>query len=50
MDKIIIKDFEVFGNHGVFEEEKRLGQKFVLSIGRSYWRFKQICSLWRTCT
>lgn len=32
MDKIIIKDFEVFGNHGVFEEEKRLGQKFVLSI------------------
>lgn len=32
MDKIIIKDFEVFGNHGVFEEEKRLGQKFILSI------------------
>lgn len=32
MDKIVIKDFEVFGNHGVFEEEKRLGQKFVLSI------------------
>ncbi len=24
MDKIIIKDFEVFGNHGVFEEEKDL--------------------------
>ncbi|MGG5461587.1 2-amino-4-hydroxy-6-hydroxymethyldihydropteridine diphosphokinase [Clostridium sp. B9] len=32
MDKIVINDFEVFGNHGVFEEEKRLGQKFILSI------------------
>lgn len=32
MDKIVIKDFEVFANHGVFEEEKNLGQKFILSI------------------
>ncbi|WP_297520525.1 2-amino-4-hydroxy-6-hydroxymethyldihydropteridine diphosphokinase [uncultured Clostridium sp.] len=32
MDKIVIKDFEVFGNHGVFAEEKTLGQKFVLDI------------------
>lgn len=32
MDKIVIKDFEVFANHGVFQEEKTLGQKFVLDI------------------
>lgn len=32
MDKIVIKDFEVFGHHGVFLEEKTLGQKFVLDI------------------
>lgn len=27
-----IRDLEVFGFHGVFEEEKRLGQKFILSL------------------
>lgn len=32
MDKIKIKDLEVFANHGVFEEEKKLGQKFLVSI------------------
>lgn len=32
MDKVVIKDFEVFANHGVFEEEKALGQKFVIDI------------------
>lgn len=32
MDKLYIKDLEVFANHGVFEEEKRLGQKFVISV------------------
>lgn len=32
MDKLYIKDLEVFANHGVFEEEKRLGQKFLISI------------------
>lgn len=32
MDKIVIKDFELFANHGVFNEEKVLGQKFVLDI------------------
>lgn len=32
MDKIVIKDFEVFANHGVFQEEKNLGQIFVISI------------------
>ncbi len=31
MDKIIIKDLEVFANHGVFPEENRLGQKFVIT-------------------
>lgn len=31
MDKIIIKNLEVFANHGVFPEENVLGQKFVLS-------------------
>jgi|LGVF01.2.fsa_nt_gb dihydroneopterin aldolase/2-amino-4-hydroxy-6-hydroxymethyldihydropteridine diphosphokinase len=32
MDKLIIKDLEVFAHHGVFPEEKRLGQKFLISI------------------
>lgn len=31
MDKIKIKDLEVFANHGVFPEETRLGQKFLVS-------------------
>lgn len=31
MDKIKIKRLEVFANHGVFEEEQRLGQKFYVS-------------------
>lgn len=31
MDKIIIKDLEVFANHGVTKEERELGQKFVVS-------------------
>lgn len=31
MDKIHIKNLEVFGRHGVFPEEKRLGQKFVIN-------------------
>lgn len=32
MDKMYIKNLELFGFHGVFEEEKRLGQKFILSF------------------
>lgn len=32
MDQIIIKDLEVFANHGVFEPENILGQKFLVSI------------------
>lgn len=31
MDKIHIKNLEVFGNHGVFPEENTLGQKFIIS-------------------
>ena len=32
MDKIIIKDLEVFANHGVLQEEKNLGQKFLICL------------------
>ena len=31
MDKISIKNLEVFANHGVFPEENVLGQKFVIT-------------------
>lgn len=31
MDSIRINSLEVFGHHGVFEEETRLGQKFVVN-------------------
>lgn len=31
MDKIQIKNLEVFGNHGVFPEETKLGQKFLVN-------------------
>ena len=30
-DKIIIENLCVFANHGVLEEEKRMGQKFLVS-------------------
>lgn len=32
MDKIEIRGLEIYANHGVFEEEKKLGQKFLVSI------------------
>lgn len=32
MDQIQIKRLEVFANHGVLEEENRLGQKFLVSV------------------
>lgn len=32
MDKVYLKDIEIFANHGVFNEEKVLGQKFILSL------------------
>lgn len=31
MDKIVIKDLEVFARHGVLKEENALGQKFIIS-------------------
>lgn len=31
-DEIKIKNLEVFANHGVFPEENRLGQKFIISL------------------
>ena len=32
MDKIYLKNIEIFANHGVFQEEKNLGQKFILDF------------------
>lgn len=32
MDKIVVKNLEVFAFHGVFKEEKTLGQKFLISM------------------
>lgn len=32
MDKIYLKNVEIFANHGVFQEEKKLGQKFILDL------------------
>lgn len=32
MDKIIIKDLELFAYHGVNPEEKEAGQKFIISL------------------
>lgn len=32
MDKVFLKNVEIFANHGVFKEEKTLGQKFILDI------------------
>ena len=31
LDKIVIKDLEIFAYHGVFEEEKKNGQPFVIT-------------------
>jgi dihydroneopterin aldolase/2-amino-4-hydroxy-6-hydroxymethyldihydropteridine diphosphokinase len=32
MDKILLRNFEIFAHHGVFNEEKSLGQKFIIDI------------------
>ena len=32
MDAITIEGLEIFANHGVYEEEKKLGQKFIISV------------------
>ena len=31
MDRVLIKDLEIFANHGVFDEENKNGQKFYVS-------------------
>ncbi len=31
MDKIVIKDLEIYAYHGVFEEEKKKGQPFIIT-------------------
>lgn len=31
MDRITIRNLEIFANHGIFQEETRLGQKFMIS-------------------
>jgi dihydroneopterin aldolase len=32
MDKIIIENLEIYAFHGVFNTEKELGQKFIISV------------------
>ena len=32
MDQLIIKDLVIFGHHGVYQEEKTLGQKFIIDL------------------
>ncbi len=32
MDKIVIKDLQVYGYHGVNREEKEMGQRFLISL------------------
>lgn len=32
MDKMFIKNLNIFANHGVFKEEKNLGQLFIISL------------------
>lgn len=32
MDRILVKDLEVYAYHGVFKEEKTLGQKFLITM------------------
>lgn len=36
MDKLVIKDLEIYANHGLFKEEKVLGQKFLVSVDIYY--------------
>lgn len=35
MDKIVIKGIKVYGYHGVMDEEKKLGQNFIVDIKMS---------------
>ena len=41
MDRIKIQNLEVFGHHGVFSEETKLGQKFLVKCHAIY---KYACS------
>ncbi len=41
MDKIYIKNLEIFANHGVYKAEKQLGQKFIVS-STLYTDFSQV--------
>ncbi|WP_297810569.1 2-amino-4-hydroxy-6-hydroxymethyldihydropteridine diphosphokinase [uncultured Finegoldia sp.] len=36
MDYLSIKDLEIYANHGVFQSEKELGQKFLVTIIMGY--------------
>lgn len=36
MDSLIIKNLEIYANHGLYSEEKVLGQKFLISIRVDY--------------
>lgn len=36
MDHLRIKDLEIIAHHGVFPEEKKLGQKFLISVDCAY--------------
>lgn len=36
MDCLTIKNLEVYANHGVFTEEKKLGQKFLITVNLFY--------------
>ena len=42
MDQITIKDLEVYANHGLYKEEKALGQKFLVSAILSLIRNLQV--------
>jgi len=32
MDYLLVKDLEIYANHGVFQSEKELGQKFLVTL------------------
>ena len=45
MDRIKIQNLEVFGHHGVFSEETKLGQKFLVNA-TMYTNTRAIYQLW----
>ncbi|MDU7140281.1 MAG: 2-amino-4-hydroxy-6-hydroxymethyldihydropteridine diphosphokinase [Finegoldia magna] len=36
MDYLLVKDLEIYANHGVFQSEKELGQKFLVTLRMGY--------------